>query len=246
MLTDEVLEARLRDHFRETTDDLLPQTDLVDVVQEVCRHRQRLRLGMSAAIAVLLAGGSAFAGARHAGNGNTSAPPQPSAAATAGTGTPAAGPVLSLDGHSFPLPAGYQLISDASPAPCQALAIQQVPGPIATTDQEVQVSEPTPFPSSQIASAVAAGGGCVTMVLSKPYAPTPAMPDRYRLDGSTATTVDGHPAWLAGADSGMEGSQAELGVQLPVGGQFEDLIVGSDHLSPAALVGIVSRGLSSP
>jgi len=154
----------------------------------------------------------------------------PIGVAGASGGTSArSGPVaLRLGSYTLTLPDRYHQ-SDASTAPCAAGA----------------VPEPRPAAGQQnTVAAVASSGVCVMMILMPPSSPRRADPNVPR--GAKEVTVGRYRAWLAPRGYVPAGDGAALLVEGDAAsGQIRDLVIGASGLSQAALVSLVSAGLSA-
>jgi hypothetical protein len=141
-------------------------------------------------------------------------------AGTSGGARP--GPVaLRLGSFTLTLPDRYHL-SDAAAAPCAAVAV------------------PGPRPAEEQAAAVASGV-CILMLLAPPVSPGQADPNVPR--GAKEVTVGRYRAWLAPRGYAPGGDGAALLIE--GGTEGRDLEIGASGLSQAALVSLVSAGLSA-
>jgi len=149
----------------------------------------------------------------------------PVGVAGASGGTPArSGPVaLRLDSYTLTLPDRYHL-SDANAAPCT--------GARAAAGQQ------------ETAVAATSSGACVLMFFTPSFNPRRADPNVPR--GAREVTVGRYRAWLAPRGYSAAGDGAALLVEADAaGGQIRDLVIGASGLSRAALLSLVSAGLSA-
>ena len=144
---------------------------------------------------------------------------------TSGSASARSGPVVLRLGSYTLTPPGQYHLSDARAAPCAAGAA--VPGP-------------RPAPGQQEAvAAVASSSVCVLMFLMPPSGPGRADPNVPR--GAKEVTVGHYRAWLAPRGYSPAGDGAALLIEEG----DRDLVIGASGLSQAALVSLVSAGLSA-
>ena len=133
------------------------------------------------------------------------------------------GPVaLRLGSYTLTLPDRYH-VSAASAAPCSGA----VPGP-----------RPAPEQTPEQLAAAAGTGVCVLLVLTPPPGPGEADPNVPR--GAHEVTVGRYQAWLA-----PRGDRSALLLIEGAAAPGRDLEIGASGLSQAALVSLVSAGLSA-
>jgi hypothetical protein len=179
------------------------------------------------------------------------------AALPAVVGTAAGGPTVQLAAsYTFRMPAGYRSTT-VRPAPCWARSGMQVFGHPGRT-----------LPASPQAAAIEAGassaGACISIDLLGIYRPTLRRPDPYApLRGQWTRRMNIRPVRVGryhgviflpaveylptrAGRPGVAVDVRELLVQLPAAaGRRRDLAICATGLSPAALITIVARGLSS-
>ena len=135
---------------------------------------------------------------------------------------------LRLGSYTLTLPDRYHL-SDARAAPCAAAAV------------------PRPRPAEGQQVAAAASGVCILMLLTPAFGPGQADPIVPR--GAKEVTVGRYHAWLAPrgyASSYHHGAGDGAALLIEAGAaQGRDLVIGASGLSQAALVSLVSAGLSA-
>ncbi len=151
-------------------------------------------------------------------------------AATSGSTPARSGPVaLRVGSYTLTLPGRYHL-SDAGAAPCAAGAA--VPGSRPAAGQR------------DTAVAAASSSVCIMMFLTPPSSPRRADPDVPR--GAKEVTVGRYRVWLAPRGYSPAGDGAALLVERDAAdGQIRDLVIDASGLSQAALVSLVSAGLSA-
>jgi hypothetical protein len=149
----------------------------------------------------------------------------PVGVAGASGGAPArSGPVvLRLGSYTLTLPDRYHL-TDPNTAPCT--------GARAAEGQQ------------ETAVAAASSGVCILMLMTPPASPRRADPNVPR--GAREVTIGHYRAWLAPRGYSPAGDGAALLITGDAaGGQIRDLVIGASGLSPAALISLVSAGLSA-
>ena len=147
------------------------------------------------------------------------------ASGSASGGAPArSGPVvLRLGSYTLTLPGRYHL-TDPDTAPCTgARAAAGQPG---------------------TAVAAASSSVCILMLITPPASPKRADPNVPR--GAREVTIGRYRAWLAPRGYAPAGDGAALLIKADAAdGQVRDLVIGASGLSPAALIPLVSAGLSA-
>lgn len=242
MLTDDLVEARLREHFKES---LEPSERLVArVLRRQRRHRARQAAGVAFPLVLAIALGTVLA-------------TDTSRSHTA-PGSSRAAVVLRLASYDFALPQSYRLTASAE-ASCGAITLGV---PSAARTSASSVITVTPRPTTTVSSAASSAGGCVSMVLTSAFTPTATTPLPYLRHGTAAQNepvrVGPYTGWIAtqGAlirwlarqglvTGGRPGPDLQLSVEIPQGGgSFRLLDVGSRGMSEATLVRIVGEGLT--
>jgi hypothetical protein len=145
-------------------------------------------------------------------------------AGTSGGAPARSGPVvLRLGSYTLTLPDRYHL-SDANAAPCT--------GARAAGGQR------------ETAVAATSSGACVLMFFTPQFNPRRADPNVSR--GAKEVTVGPYRAWLAPRGYSPAGDGTALLIEGDAaGGQIRDLVIGASGLPQAALVSLVSAGLSA-
>lgn len=233
MPTDQQRERAGREELHELVSGLSPDRRLQERVRAVVARRRRARARTTAAVACVTAAATAVF-------------------SLGGVGT-ASGPQLRLASFKLGLPARAHVQSRGSRG-CLPAAVLY-PGTSAPT------GGPADPPESRVVSAVTAAGGCVSMLLTAPYAPGSAHAPFPLMDLQAArpVAIDSYhglvgPASWVGASGIVEGrpvsgatAQSMLDLRVPAGGgQVEDLVFAAEGLSPQQLSSIVSSGLSAP
>lgn len=247
MLTDDVIEDRLRRHLNES---LRPSGDLVTRVVHRHRRRRTAIRALPAAFAAVVVVVVVVA--------MSATPGAPSTRARVpGSSSPPG--ILDLASYAFHLPSGYRLRS-ASRTSCRAIVTIGIPR--ATRAGAPNRTALPPYGTGAIAAAAASSGGCVSMLLTPPFTPTGATPLPYlhhdRASTSSPVDVGPYPAWLSTQGALRKGLEPphvatasgplpylQLSVEIPLGtGAYRLLDVGSQGISEAALVRMVGEGLS--
>jgi hypothetical protein len=248
MLTDDLIEDRLRLHFADSLD------SSGDIVAQALRRHRRRKVGRAVAFTLPVALVAAVLGAvlATAGTPSGSAPPS--------FGSPSRGSdVLRLASYDFHLPKGYHLGS-AAHAACQAIVTIALPR--TTRTSAPSGATVSPYSTAMIASATTGTGGCVSMLLTPLFASTAETPLPYLRAGRAVTNSRVHlgryTGWVTtqGAVTRWLETQGlvtvdgqlpdlQLSVAIPQGGgEYRLLDVGSQGIREATLVRIVSKGLS--
>jgi hypothetical protein len=208
-------EFSLRTGLEIELDDVVPGDGLADVVIARYRRGRRRRVAGAIGLVIVFAGIGAPLGLR------ASTPPDPGYA------------VLRLAAYTLTLPGQYQLVAARS-APCRSDYSGSVPGPAAPGDQRAAVAAADP------------SGRCIILMLTPPFKPKapgsggdPNIPH-----GARSITVGRYHAWLIPDGYGRSGGVAVV-IEGPArSGQIQDLVINSTGLSRAALISVVSAGLS--
>jgi hypothetical protein len=151
--------------------------------------------------------------------------------------SPASGhTVLRLAEYTLTLPGQYQLVAARS-ALCR-------PRDGGTGPQDAAPGHQAGGP--EVAAADGSSGGCIFLLLTSPFTPkapgSKTDPDVPRHPRSI--TVGRYHAWLIPGGYGRSGGVALVIEGTPRAGQIRDLVINSTGLSRAALVSVVSAGLS--
>lgn len=169
-----------------------------------------------------------------------------------GAGSPAPSPQLQLASFKLRLPEHSQVLAPGSHRCLPAMVMY--PG---TSVPSGGPANPT---ESAIVSAVTAGGGCISVLLTSPFtpdssgAPTPFMDEQSAKPvhiGSYQGTAG--PATWIGSDMSYKGitipsgtTQSIISLQVPeAGGHVEDLVFAAEGVSEQQLISIVSAGLTA-
>jgi hypothetical protein len=226
-IDEEELGAALRIHLHELASGYPLRGDVIaEVLRRDDRHRRRVRL-VGAASAVMLAS-IALPLSLSAGNS------QPRTSR---------GVELRLASYSMRLPTGFRRVSSTT-SPCRAndlpFALTPIPGALpSSTDQP------------GIVSAADGADGCVSMLITPPYAAASAPTDGPMLlgDGFQPVQVGSYQAWIASEPAfgpGWQGIVVALDVRLPAAdSQDQEFMIYAVGLSQAQLISIVSTGLST-
>jgi len=155
------------------------------------------------------------------------------------------------------MPAGYKLTAATSP-PCHAIATV----PLTDLVQPPHAKGPTyrtPRYGAGMKTAASASGGCIVVMLFRPYTPDMSASQAFgrhivqvgryhaalfHLRIYVFKTSHGHPAGRGTRP--VRSTLTELFVRLPAGhGMVRDLVIGAQDLSGPALIKIAANGLSS-
>jgi hypothetical protein len=234
MLTDEQLQETMRDRLHDLADDLQPDSRVYERVLAGHARRRRAR-AVRAMAALTVVTGAAIA-------------------LTAGSvSRPTHGPQLQLASFKLRLPKDSRVLAPGSHRCLPAIVMY--PSTSVPSGGPANPTEPG------IASAVTADGGCISVLLTSPFAPGSSGAPSPFMDEQSAKPVQigsyqgtAGPATWIGSDMSYEGTaipsgttQSIISLEVPAsGGQVEDLVFAAEGVSEQQLISIVSSGLTAP
>jgi hypothetical protein len=197
--------------------DVMPSDGLADEI--ITRYRRGRRRRMAGAISLVIV----FAGIGVPLGLRASTPHGP------------AHTVLRLAAYTLILPGQYQLVAARS-ASCRPRVSGTVPD-----------AAPGQQAGPDMAAAADPSGHCIVLLLTPPFRPRAAGNggDPNVPPGARGVTAGHYHAWLIPAGYGQQPGGATLVVEgVTQAGQIQDLVISSTGLSRAALISVVSAGLS--
>ena len=231
MLSDEQLQDTMRDRLHGLAGDLEPNPRLYERVLAAHARRRRVRT-VGAMVALIVAGAAIVL--------------------TAGTGSPAPSPQLQLASFKLRLPEHSQVLAPGSHRCLPAMVMY--PSTSVPSGGPANPTEPA------IVSAVTADGGCISVLLTSPFAPGSSGAPTAFMDEQSAKPIQigsyqgtAGPATWIGSDMSYKGiaipsgtTQSIISLQVPAGnGQVEDLVFAAEGVSEQQLISIVSSGLTT-